>query len=367
MAIQKVSVEKFLDLSLKIPVLDVRSPGEFSHAHIPDAYSIPLFSDEERKIIGTTYKQVSRKNAIKTGLDFFGPKMKNIVCRTEEISKEKTAFKSLTNTAEKELQIFEKQKVAIHCWRGGMRSGAVAWLLDLYGFEVYILEGGYKAFRNWALAQLSKDYNFKLIGGYTGSGKTLLLKELEKQGKTVIDLEGIACHKGSAFGGLDKIPQPSNEMFENLLAFQLFKALAGNPGQEIWLEDESQRIGNLNMPIILWNLFRTKPLYFLDVPFEQRLEYLTEEYGHYPKELLVNAIIRIQKRLGGLETKNAIGFLLENDLENCFSILLKYYDKHYEKALKNRPDLEKVMRKIQTDTILPDINLQKILKIYESE
>lgn len=242
-----------------------------------------------------------------------------------------------------------------------MRSGAVAWLMDLYGFKVYLLEGGYKAFRNWALEQFKKDYHFHLIGGYTGSGKTEVLHEINKQGHSILDLEGIARHKGSAFGGLDKEPQPSTEMFENEVAYQLFLLTKNTIDIIIWVEDESQRIGDLNMPIELWNRFRTKPLHFLDIPFEQRLDFIVKNYGHYKKEALINAIVRIQKRLGGLETKTAVNALLENDIKACFHILLKYYDKHYSKALGNRPNLDAVINKITVNTVDTIANAQRIL------
>ena len=352
MAFIKTSIEEFLQLAHYYPVFDVRSPGEYVHAHIPNAISLPLFSDEERKEVGTNYKQVSRENAIKIGLDFFGPKMRSMVETVEHI---------LQTQPQK-----NEKTVLIHCWRGGMRSGAVAWLMDFYGFKVYVLEGGYKAFRHWVLRQFKNDYNFHLIGGNTGSGKTIVLHHLEKMGHAIIDLEGIARHKGSAFGGLDKIPQPSTEMFENKLAFQLYQLTKDNPDKTIWVEDESQRIGNLNMPIELWNRFRSKPLYFLNIPFEQRLDYIVTEYGHHSKEALINAIVRIQKRLGGLETKTAINCLLENNVKGCFEILLKYYDKHYTKALNNRPNLNEVMHTIETSELNAKVNAQKILnEIYE--
>lgn len=383
MAVIKVPVEEFIVLAQSHPVLDVRSPGEYEHAHIANAISFPLFSDEERKEVGTTYKQVSRENAIKIGLDFFGPKMRTMVEHAEAIVSswqlavdKKTKNQLTTNQPEKfansqlptvnssaNSQLLTANSLLVHCWRGGMRSAAIAWLLDMYGFTVYQLEGGYKAFRNWTLEQLRKDYPFHLIGGYTGSGKTLVLTELARRGKAVIDLEDLAKHKGSAFGGLDKIPQPSAEMFENLLALQLFQLTEQQGATEIWMEDESQRIGNINMPFELWNCFRTKPLYFLDIPFEERLNYIVQEYGGYPKEGLINAIVRIQKRLGGLETKTAINCLIENDVKGCFGVLLKYYDKHYAKALNNRPLLQDVMVKIEADKVDTKTNTIKILNV----
>jgi tRNA 2-selenouridine synthase len=350
----RISLEQFLELSAQHPVIDVRSPGEFTHAHIPRAVSLPLFSDEERKVVGTTYKQVSREEAIKIGLDYFGPKMRTMVEFAE----------SLVNTTIH--QGSTKKTVLVHCWRGGMRSGAVAWLLDLYGFKVYLLDGGYKSFRTWVLAQFLKDYNFRLIGGYTGSGKTLVLHELKKQGHATVDLEGIANHKGSAFGGLDKTGQPATEMFENVLAVELYQLTKTEPAITIWVEDESQRIGDLNMPAELWNRFRQKPLFFLNIPFEQRLAYIVKEYGVHTKEGLLNAIMRIQKRLGGLETKTAVNCLLENDIRGCFEVLLKYYDKHYGKALHNRPQLKEVIQNIEAPDVDAMANTQKILStVYE--
>ena len=116
------------------------------------------------------------------------------------------------------------------------------------------------------------------------------------------------------------------------------------------MEDESQRIGNLQLPMALWNTMRKKEVYFFDVPFEERLDYLTQEYKVHSKEKLVNAVIRIQKRLGGLETKNAINHLLEDNHKECFRILLKYYDKYYSKALHNRED-PALIKTIPADTI----------------
>jgi tRNA 2-selenouridine synthase len=373
MAIQKITIEEFLQLAKQHPVFDVRSPGEYIHAHIPGAISLPLFTDEERKIVGTAYKQQSKQAAIKLGLDFFGIKMKKMVEEAEALVVDR---RSLT---EKSLQTNNDQRstniVLVHCWRGGMRSAGVAWLLDLYGFKVYTLVGGYKAYRKWVLAQFEKEYNFNIIGGYTGSGKTLVLHELSKQHAT-IDLEALAHHKGSAFGALGELPQPKQEMFENLLAEKLVAdrwplaekdALSTSNDQRstcIWLEDESQRIGNLQIPMPLWYTIRKCPVYFLDIPFEERLNYLTEEYGKFEKEKLVNAIIRIQKRLGGLETKNAINHLLENNHKECFRILLTYYDKWYEKGLHNRENLTALLNKIPCSGVDTSINTKKIVSCH---
>ena len=140
MAVRPIDIEKFIGLSEQHPVLDVRSPGEYHHAHIPGAHSFPLFDDAERKEVGTTYKHINREKAIKIGLDYFGPKMRPLVEQAEAIA-EKSGSRTLL----------------VHCWRGGMRSGAIAWLLDLYGFKVHTLIGGYKSFRRWTLEQFEKE------------------------------------------------------------------------------------------------------------------------------------------------------------------------------------------------------------------
>lgn len=359
MPIQKLAIEQFLELAKHYPILDVRSPGEYTHAHIPGAHSLPLFSDEERKIVGTAYKQQSREEAIKIGLDLFGVKMKKMVEEAEAIisSWRLIVGKMLQTTTTNGQR--PTTHILVHCWRGGMRSAGVAWLLDLYGFKVFTLAGGYKAYRKWVLLQFEKEYDFKIIGGYTGSGKTLLLQELAKGKESTIDLEGLAHHKGSAFGALGEKPQPKQEMFENLLAQNLHNA--GYPAPGIWLEDESQRIGSLQIPMPLWYTMRKSPVYFLDIPFEQRLDYLTEEYGKFEKENLVNAVIRIQKRLGGLETKNAINHLLENNHKECFRILLTYYDKWYSKGLHNRENLSALLNKIPCKDVDTKTNSKKIL------
>ena len=359
MAAQKITIEQFITMARSHPVLDVRSPGEYLHAHIPGAYSIPLFTDEERKVVGTAYKQESREQAIKIGLDYFGLKMRKVV---EEVENLVALIKNETNNQNTSKQALPgRGSILVHCWRGGMRSAGIAWLLDLYGFKVYTLIGGYKAYRKWVRDQFEKKYSLTIVGGYTGSGKTLIIQQLQQTGNAVIDLEGLANHKGSAFGALGEKPQPSQEMFENLLAEALAEINSQMAGDglvaindqataidkpTIWLEDESQRIGNLQIPMPFWENMRSSPIRFVDIPFEQRLDYLTIEYGRFEKEKLVNAVMRIQKRLGGLETKNAVNHLLENNHKECFRILLTYYDKWYLKGLHNRAEVKTLLHAI---------------------
>lgn len=346
MAINKIDIQDFLRLRGQHLVFDVRSPGEYHHAHIPGAFSLPLFTDEERKVVGTAYKQQSREEAIKIGLDYFGVKMRKIVEQVESL-----------------LQEHKDRTVLVHCWRGGMRSAGVAWLLDLYGYKVYILVGGYKAYRQWARERFESAYPFNVIGGYTGSGKTQVLHELNQQGQEIIDLEELARHRGSAFGAMEGEPAPTQEMFENLLAEELDKHKQHGETEPapVWLEDESQRIGSINLPQPFWAEMRKAPVYFIEVPFEERLKHIVEEYSVQPIEKLADAVQRIQKRLGPLETKMTLQFLGEGNITEAFRILLKYYDKQYKKALDKRDNPAVAIQHIQCDEVSAGQNAEKIM------
>lgn len=336
MAVQSIELSNFLELSAKFPVLDVRSPGEYAHAHIPGAYSLPLFTDEERAQVGTAYKQQSREQAIKIGLDFYGPKMRAMVEQVE-------ALKSDT--------------VLVHCWRGGMRSAGVAWLLDLYGFKVFTLLGGYKTYRQYIVESFQLPASIKILAGYTGSAKTAVLEKLQRLGEPVINLEKLANHKGSAFGHIGLPTQPSQEMFENLLG----TAIRSIGSSTCWLEDESWRIGSVLIPQPYYQQMRMAPCYFVDIPFEERLNYIMQDYGTATKEELIQAVLKIQKRLGGLETKTAIGFLVENNIKEAFRILLQYYDKFYRKGLLSRPADAPPVINLEAATVDPDRITQLLL------
>ena len=360
MAVQRIHIDEFLKLAETHPVFDVRSPGEYNHAHMPGAVSLPLFTDEERKQVGTAYKQISREQAIKIGLDYFGPKMRNMVEEVESVSSRQLADSSRQYAVG---SLPGANCILVYCWRGGMRSGAVSWLLDMYGFKVYTLIGGYKKFRNHVLDTFKKPYHFNIIGGYTGSGKTELLKTLKEKGEKVIDLENIANHKGSAFGAIGLPPQPTQEMFENLLSNEL-SAIRSQEGLRstnyelltscIWLEDESQRIGLVNIPGDLWKNMRGSKVWFLDIPFEERLKHIIPEYGVLEEEKLIAAIERISQKLGHLNAKTAILLLKEGKISESFDILLRYYDKFYFRSLHNREGLETLLHTINCKSVSPE-------------
>jgi tRNA 2-selenouridine synthase len=310
----KIKIHDWMTMPDPPPVLDVRTPAEFNHGHVPGAFNMPLFSDAERAQVGTTYKQVGREAAILQGFDLTGAKWAGFIRHALEIAPHK--------------------KAAVHCWRGGMRSGAMAWALDLYGFEVYLVEGGYKAYRRWVQRQFGVTRELRVIGGMTGSGKTRILHALRAKGEQMVDLEGLAQHQGSAYGTLNWRVQPSQEQFENNLAEVLSRL---NDSLPVWVEDESMTIGKCLVPRLFWDQLQTAVLFDLQVPVERRIETLVQEYGHLDKEFLVSCTERIRKRLGTERAKHAIAAIRENDMAEFIRQVLVYYDKMYRRALDKRP------------------------------
>ncbi|HXD77079.1 MAG TPA: tRNA 2-selenouridine(34) synthase MnmH [Puia sp.] len=301
---------------LVIPVGDVRSPAEFAHGHIPGAVSLPLFSDEERARVGTTYKQQGREAAILLGFELTGPRWPAMIRQALEFAPGK--------------------KIALHCWRGGMRSAVLAWALDLYGFEVLLIRGGYKTFRHWVLRQFERPYALSVIGGMTGSGKTRILARLRESGEQTIDLEDLAQHQGSTYGSLNRLIQPTQEQFENDLALRLSGLDNRKP---VWIEDESQNIGKRILPKPLWIQLRAAPLFDVQVPDELRIAALVAEYGPLEADFLVECTERISRRLGPEQTKAAVTAIREGRMADFVREVLVYYDKTYRKGLSDRdPD-----------------------------
>ena len=317
--VRALDIAEFLDQDT--PIIDVRSPGEFAHGHIPGAHSMPLFSNEERAVVGALYKQKGRDAAVLEGLRIVGPKMAAIVEQARTLAPD--------------------GRIRVHCWRGGERSGSVAWLLDKAGFaQVITLRKGYKAFRNHVLAAFDEPIELRVLGGYTGTGKTETLGHLRALGEQVIDLEGLANHKGSSFGAIGEEPQPSTEHFENLLWKELLKL---DPSRPVWLEDESQLIGRVKVPQAFHDRMRSSVLYFAEMSQEERADRLVVDYGKFPLEELAEALKRIEKRVGPQHCKTALAALAEGDLRTVAIIALTYYDKTYAFGLDKR-DKERVVR-----------------------
>lgn len=293
----------------------MRTPSEFLQGHIPGALNLPLFSDEERAEIGTLYKQDSREAAFMRGLDLVGPRMTSMVRQAENLAPGREAL--------------------VHCWRGGQRSESVGWLLNTAGFEIGVLEGGYKAYRNHVLTFFEKvPFRLLVLGGPTGSGKTEVLRAMQAQGAQVVDLEKLANHKGSAFGSLGEEDQPSSEHFENML-FEAFSRL--DPFRPVWVEHESRGIGRVFLPDPFWRQMMCNPLVLVDPGREARLDHAMQIYGHFEAPLLKSCFVRIQNRMGGQHVKAALEAIDAGDIRSAAGVALAYYDKTYSHHLEKYP------------------------------
>ncbi|WP_157150630.1 tRNA 2-selenouridine(34) synthase MnmH [Brachyspira sp. SAP_772] len=313
--VKRIDIEEFLRLQREenLPVIDVRSPSEFNHGHMPNAKNVYLFNDEERKIVGTAYKEEGREAAILKGLEYVGSRMATILKEVDKIAKSNV--------------------ILMHCFRGGMRSESVAWLCSNYKYDVYVLDKGYKSYRRYVLESFNnKKYKINLVTGRTGSKKTLILNRLKELNYNVVDLEGIAKHKGSAFGWINEGEQPSQEQFENNLCYELCKY---DNASVLWVEDESLLIGKRAIPRGLFdNMKNPENIIYLNVPVEERAKYITDTYGKYSIDDLRESIIKIKKRLGDERMREALSLLEEGKIYECVVVLLYYYDKAYRLSIE---------------------------------
>jgi tRNA 2-selenouridine synthase len=337
MTIPKIDIVRFLELSDIAPIVDVRSPSEFNYGHIPGAVNIPLFDDKERAAVGTKFKKEGRLPAILEGLKYTGPAM--------------------SSKLEYALKIAKNGKLLVHCWRGGMRSEAMAWLFSLGDIKTEVLDGGYKSYRHHILESLSGKRNMIVLGGMTGSSKTHILKYLKTTGQQIVDLEGLANHKGSAFGALGQPAQPSTEQFANIL-FNDSKQLSRD--LPVWVEDESRNIGSIFIPDRFYLNMQDSASVILKMDVKTRLPRLMEEYATFSPESLRISILKISKRLGGDNTSDAINAVETGDLAKAIEIVLYYYDKAYQFGLKKKNNKNIIYVNTDIDDI--EINALKVLE-----
>ncbi|HEY5509717.1 MAG TPA: tRNA 2-selenouridine(34) synthase MnmH [Prolixibacteraceae bacterium] len=292
-------------------VLDIRTPAEFDEGHLPGAISFPLFGDEERVVVGTLYKQQGREQAVLKGLELVGPKLKKFVLKAAKFA----------------------GPLFLYCWRGGMRSNSMAWLLSTAGREVYLLEGGYKAYRGYCRELIANGLKLIMLSGPTGSGKTEILHQLSFLGHQVLDLEGLANHRGSSFGGIGQPPQPNTEHFTNLI----FEKIVGfDRSKPIWVEGESQAIGKVSILNELFLQMNSCQAIRIDPPKSERVERLLRDYADFPAEELQISVEKISKRLGGKDTQDALEALNAGDYRKVVEITLGYYDKSYDFSMARR-------------------------------
>ena len=247
-------------------IIDTRSPAEYAEDHVPGAISAPVLDNDERAEVGTLYKQVSPFDAKKRGAALVA---RNISFHVERLFMEKP----------------RTWKPLVYCWRGGKRSGAMAHILREIGWDAVTLEGGYRTYRRWVVEQLETvpaRFHFRVIHGPTGSGKSRLLAALGKNGAQVLDLEALAAHRGSVLGNLPDTPQPSQKWFES----QLLQALlALDPAKPVFVEGESRKIGQLQVPGALIERMRASECVMLEAPLETRVTLLLDEYRHFTTDV----------------------------------------------------------------------------------
>ncbi|MES2401747.1 MAG: tRNA 2-selenouridine(34) synthase MnmH [Pseudomonadota bacterium] len=300
-------------------IIDARSPGEFAIDHIPGAINCPVLDDEERRIVGTLYKQQGSFEAKRVGGAMVAANLARHI-------REKFADKPST------------WKPMVYCWRGGMRSGSMTTWLRLVGWDAQQLPGGYKGWRRHVIAlidRLSADLPFVVICGATGNAKTRILQALEAQGEQVLDLEGLACHKGSLLGAMPDQPQPSQTAFETRLASVLEGVDLNRP---LYVEGESRRIGQINVPVHLIERMRSSPCVEIEATTDARVEYLLRDYnylGDRPDWLAER--IGILKELHGKETiARWQAWALAGDLPPLFrELAMQHYDPAYNRSQRN--------------------------------
>jgi tRNA 2-selenouridine synthase len=305
-------------------LIDARTPSEYAEDHIPGAVSAPVLGDAERAEVGTMYKQVSAFEAKKVGGALIA---RNVASHIEKQFSGKS----------------KNWKPLVYCWRGGKRSGAMAHILREVGWPAHTLEGGYKAYRRWVVQQLSEipqHLKFEIVHGPTGSGKSRFLAGLREAGAQVLDLEGLAAHRGSVLGGLPGQPQPSQKMFESLL----LKELSGfTPELHIFVEAESKKIGELQVPDALMRRMRASPCVALEASLETRVELLLEEYRHYLQDrAALEAQLDCLVALHGKEKIGAWKALAQRGewREFVARLLAEHYDPAYRRSsVRNFPGL----------------------------
>jgi tRNA 2-selenouridine synthase len=319
---ETLDIESFLNRTCSVPIVDVRSPGEFAQGHIPGAVNIPLFSDAERAEIGTLYVQQGRHPAVLMGLSRIGPRLAELGEQLVAHAKGGDGNRA------------EGGELLLHCWRGGMRSASVAWLAETLGCRVSMLVGGYKSYRRWAIDSMGRGRQVHVVAGLTGSGKTVVLPALAARGESIIDLEKLAHHKGSAFGDLGEEQAPTQEQFENDLAMAWRNT---RPGAPVWMEDESRNIGKCLLPEVFWQFKKAGVFHVLELPEDARLQHLVETYSGHPADDLIARIEILRKRLGGERTAAAVHAVRTGEFKEACRLILGYYDRSYRGALLTVP------------------------------
>lgn len=320
MSLKIITIDEFLAERDRFDaILDARSPSEFAEDRLPGALNWPVLDDDERRIVGTLYKQVSALEARKVGAAMVGRRIAgHLEAHLANLSRE--------------------WQPLVYCWRGGQRSGSLAWFLSQIGFRTAQLQGGYKGFRaavRQQLASLPGPLSLVVLAGRTGSGKTRLLQRLAAAGQQVLDLEGLAHHRGSILGAVPGLPQPSQKHFDT----RVWQALqAFDPSRPVYVESESARIGALRVPeALLLRMREAGRVVPVEMPFEGRVQLLLEDYAYFANDPesfcgLLEHLVELQgrERVGAWQALARQGAWAE-----LFGRLMtEHYDPLYDRSMR---------------------------------
>ncbi|WP_141431245.1 tRNA 2-selenouridine(34) synthase MnmH [Bacillus sp. 03113] len=342
-----ITIHQLLHLKDKkeMVLIDVRSPSEYKDSTIPGSMNIPLFNDEERAEIGTIYKQISVQAAKERGLEIVSAKLPSFIKKFGQIEAEKTVF----------------------CWRGGMRSRTTATVLDLMGIHVYRLEGGIREYRKWIVEQLENlEFQKKafVLNGFTGTGKTLILRRLQEKGYPVLDLEKMANHRGSIFGQIGLVPY-NQKTFESLFV-NCWLPIRNSP--YVLFEAESKRIGKVVLPPLLIQKKEKGIQLIVDMPIEERVQHILEDYQPWEHHAeCIEAFLKIKKRIHTPVASQIISDLKLGHFASAVRLLLEYYyDPLYKYTENQFSENQRVILKVKNvdEAVLL---IQDILKNEETK
>lgn len=318
---ETVSVHPFQlevhDFSTYALVIDARSPREYAEDHIPGAINLPVVDDAEYAEVGTRHKE-DKHGAYLIGVEY---SLRNIAAHIRPLIS----------------QYGPDDRFLVYCFRGGKRSRLWADNLRTIGFAVDVLNGGWKNYRRWVrmgLETLPKQFAYRVISGSTGCGKTRLLQALERAGAQVIDLEALACHRGSLIGGLPGLEQPTQKLFDSLLLDMMRRF---DPTRPIWIEAESKRIGNVQLPDALYEaMHRTNPVSVI-APMDERIRLWREDYPHFVSDPvgMVNKLAPLKPLIGGTELAHWQQLAYGAQIDKLFErIMTVHYDPCYERSTR---------------------------------
>jgi tRNA 2-selenouridine synthase len=325
------------DLAAYDAIIDVRSPAEFAEDHIPGAINCPVLDDEQRIQVGTLYKQVSPFEAKKIGAALV----------SENIAKHlKTSF----------LDRPKNWKPLIYCWRGGDRSGSMTTVFKAIGWQAGQLDGGYKAWRNHVIARLAElppQLRFIVVCGATGNAKTRILQDIDGLGEQVLDLETLACHKGSVLGVLPDQPQPSQKAFETALLQALSRF---DPARPVYVEAESRKIGNLHVPEALIERIRHGECITVEATLDARVAFLLKDYDYFlERPELLGQRLDVLRSLQSRETLNRWQQLIAD--ADWPTLVRELLELHYDPLYRRSQDYNftglQALAAIATDDLSP--------------